>query len=70
MISRKDWNNLKPSTRLKIVKIIYWNMPEDFQQEMAEEWHHNIDIKHKAIFDSLYWITPGKEIKVVTTFNV
>lgn len=70
MISRKDWNALKPIARKRAVEVVFFNMPEDFQNKMAEEWHHNNDPFHDTLFKSLYWVRPGKELKVVTTFNV
>ena len=70
MISRKDWNSLSPSTRQRVAKLVFHNAGEDFQREMAEEWHHNNDNWHELLFKSLYWVTPNKELKVVIAFNV
>lgn len=70
MISRKDWNALTPDARKRAVEIVFHGMSEDFQAHMAEEWHHNNDGMHEVLFKALYWVTPNKELKVVTTFNV
>lgn len=70
MISRKDWNNLSPSTRQRAAQLVFHNAGEDFQREMSEEWHHNNDNWHELLFKSLYWVVPNKELKVVISFNV
>lgn len=70
MISRKDWNALSPKARRAAVEIVFHGMSEDFQKDMSEEWHHNNDRMHEALFKALYWVVPNKELKVVTTFNV
>lgn len=70
MISRKDWNALNPTARQRAAKLVFWNMGEDFQNQMSEEWHHNNDQFHDILFKSLYWVTPQRSLKVVTTFNV
>lgn len=63
MITRKDWNNLSPLTRRRAAKIIFFNMGEEFQNEMSEEWHHDIDTWHKTLFGSLYWDKDKSRVK-------
>lgn len=43
MITRKDWNNLSPITRRRAVKMVFFNIGEEFQNNMAKEWHRNND---------------------------
>jgi len=65
MITRKDWNNLSPITRRRAAKMVFFNMGEEFQNNMAEEWHHNNDNWHSLLFGSLYWNKDKSEVKVV-----
>ena len=39
----KEWNNLPHSKRRQIVRIFYWNMNEDFKNDMAGQFHHNFN---------------------------
>lgn len=65
MITRKDWNNLSPITRRRAARIVFFNMSEEFQNQMSEEWHHDNDIQHKALFTSLYWNKDKSAVKAV-----
>lgn len=70
MITRKDWNDLNPYTRNKAAKLVFFNMGEEFQAEMAEEWHHYNDKWHDILFSSLYWTKDRQSIKVSVTITV
>lgn len=70
MITKKDWNNLPVTVRKKAVKLIFFNMPESFQDEMSEKWNHDIDVWHKALFNNMYWDKDKKHIKVTISLNV
>lgn len=39
----KDWNALSDSKRLRIAKIIFNHMSEDFIRDIAKEFHHNLN---------------------------
>jgi hypothetical protein len=40
-------------------------MSEEFQNNMAKEWHHDNDIQHRALFSSLYWNKDKSAVKIV-----
>lgn len=65
MITRKDWNNLSPITRRRAAKIVFFNMSQEYQDGMSEEWHHDNDIQHRALFSSLYWNKDKSAVKAV-----
>ncbi len=69
MISRKDWNNLPALTRLKAAKLVFYNMGDEFQNNMAEEWHHNNDKFHEVLFQSIYWNKDKRSIRVIANVN-
>lgn len=39
----KDWNALPHSKKRRIVNAVFWNMSEEFRNDIAEEFHHNFD---------------------------
>ena len=55
MITKKSWNALSKRTRQHAIEIIFagHNMPVDYLEEMAEEWHHDNDAPHSFIFSHI-----------------
>lgn len=43
MLPLKVYNSLPLRTRKQIVKIVFGHMGEEFQNEIAEPFHHNFD---------------------------
>lgn len=54
MIPLKTWNSLSQNKRERAVKMIFNNMPDWYQANLAKEWHHNLDAEHRIILNSIY----------------
>lgn len=65
MITRKDWNSLSPMTRRTATKVVFHPMSDEFQEQMAEEWHHDNDTWHRLLFSSLSWTKDKQQIKAI-----
>lgn len=48
MITKKTWNSLSEGRRKRIVDFAFYNMGEEFRNEISKEFHHNFNYKSKG----------------------
>lgn len=65
MIKVKEWNELSTEVRMKVAKVMFANDTEEKQEKMANEWHHNLDDEHRAMFKGI--TVKDNTIKVIVT---
>ena len=75
MITKKQWNSLPFSKRRQIVKTFYFNMGDEFKNDMSQEFHHDFSWEgekdnyqegrwYKLLFSHLF-ITKDNKVKLV-----
>lgn len=60
MITLKKWNSLSSKRRKSIANIVYSDMPEEYQEAAAKEFHH--DFKYVAKEDDEL---SGRQVKTM-----
>lgn len=74
MITLKLFNNLPPSLRKKIAKVVFNHMSDSFQQEMSQPFHHNFDYDgghwYNLMLSHCTYNKTKNQISVTLTYNI